>query len=53
MVESIRRYSIYLAPKTFSRDIVLFEGIQVLGGVVMSARIYSPRILKRASIGNG
>ena len=35
MVESIRRYSIYLAPKTFSRDIVLFEGIQVLGGVVM------------------
>ena len=35
MVESIRRYSIYLAPKTFSREIVLFEGIQVLGGVVM------------------
>ena len=27
--------AIYLAPKTFSRDIVLFEGIQVLGGVVM------------------
>ena len=26
---------ISLARKTFSRDIVLFEGIQVLGGVVM------------------
>ena len=35
MVDSIRRYSIYLAPKTFSRHIVLFEDIQVLGGVVM------------------
>ena len=30
---------IYLAPKTFSRDIVLFEGIQVLGGVVMGMLI--------------